>query len=133
MTEQHAYTWFPSLAGEYRRPALNLHTLLAPLPKVKRQICVSRSFGSATESLQDLCAAVAFFPSIVAEKKRAHRLLAGKLSVFVSTDPCKNGLKYSNNARLSVASKSDSTLELLPLALKGLDQVHREEVLMIAH
>jgi DNA polymerase V len=30
MDEQHAYTGFPSPAEEYRRPSLNLHTLLAP-------------------------------------------------------------------------------------------------------
>jgi DNA polymerase V len=31
MDEQH-YTGFPSPSEEYRRPALNLHTLLAPRP-----------------------------------------------------------------------------------------------------
>jgi DNA polymerase V len=133
MTEQHAYTGFPSLAGEYCRLALNLHTLLAPLPKVKQQICVSRSFGSAMESLQDLCVAVAFFPSRMTEKLREHGLLAEKLGVFVSTASRKNGPKCPNNASLSIMSKSDSTQELLLLALKWPDQVHREEVLMIDH
>jgi DNA polymerase V len=32
MDNQHACTGFPSLAEEYRRPELNLHTLLAPRP-----------------------------------------------------------------------------------------------------
>jgi DNA polymerase V len=32
MDEQHTYTGFPSPAGEYRQPSLNLHTLLAPRP-----------------------------------------------------------------------------------------------------
>lgn len=97
-----------------------------PTPKVKQQLCVSRSFGSATESLQDLRAAVAFFTGRVAAKLREHKLLAGELSVFVTTDRFKDCPQYSNSARLSVAPKSDSTLELLPLALKGLNQVHRE-------
>jgi DNA polymerase V len=97
-----------------------------PTPKVKQQLCVSRSFGSATESLQDLRAAVAFFTGRVAEKLREYRLLAGELSVFVHTDRFKDIPQYANSARLSIAPKSDSTLELLPLALKGLGQVHRE-------
>jgi DNA polymerase V len=97
-------------------------------PKVKQQLCVSRSFGAATDSLQDLRAAVAFFTSRVAEKLREQRLLAGELSVFVATDPFKHGPKYSGNACLSVAPKSDSTLELLPLSLKALGQVYREGV-----
>lgn len=97
-----------------------------PTPKVKQQLCVSRSFGSATEGLQDLRAAVAFFAGRVAAKLREHRLVAGELSVFVTTDRFKDCPQYSNSARLSVAPKSDSTLELLPLALKGLNSVYRE-------
>jgi DNA polymerase V len=95
-----------------------------PTPKVKQQLCMSRSFGSATESLEDLRAAVAFFTSRVAEKLRAHRLLAGELSVFVTTDYFKDCPQYSNSSRLSIAPKSDSTLELLPMALKGLSRVY---------
>src|SRR5262245_56823535 len=86
-------------------------------PKVKQQLCVSRSFGAATESLRDLRAAVAFFTSRVAEKLREHRLLAGELSVFLQTDRFKDVPQYENSAKLSIAPKSDSTLELLPLAL----------------
>jgi DNA polymerase V len=96
-----------------------------PTPKTKQQLCVSRSFGSATDELQDLRAAVAFFTSRVAEKLREHRLLAGELSLFVTTDRFKDCPQYSNSVRLSVAPKSDSTLELLPLALKGLAQIYR--------
>jgi DNA polymerase V len=95
-------------------------------PKTKQQLCVSRSFGAATENLQDLRAAVAFFTARVAEKLREHKLLAGELSVFLHTDRFKDVPQYENSARLSIAPKSDSTLELLPLALKGLNRVYRE-------
>ena len=97
-----------------------------PTPKVKQQLCVPRSFGAATESLQDLRAAVGYFTARVAEKLREHKLLAGELSVFVHTDRFKDVPQYANSARLGVAPKSDSTLELLPLALKGLNSVYRE-------
>jgi DNA polymerase V len=99
-----------------------------PTPKVKQQLCVSRSFGTATNDIQELRAAVAFFTARVAEKLREHKLLAGELTVFVTTDRFKDVPQYSNSARLSVAPKSDSTLELLPLALKGLHQVYRDDV-----
>ena len=95
-------------------------------PKTKQQLCVSRSFGSPAENLQDLRAAVAFFTSRVAEKLREHRLLAGELSVFLHTDRFKDVPQYAASRSLVVAPKSDSTLELLPLALKGLNQVYRE-------
>jgi DNA polymerase V len=45
--------------------------------------------------------------------------------VFVTTDRFKDVPQYSSSARLSVAPKSDNTLELLPLALKGLDKIYR--------
>jgi DNA polymerase V len=96
-----------------------------PTPKVKQQLCVSRSFGSATESLQDLRAAVAFFTGRAAEKLREHRLLAGELSVFIHTDRFKDVPQYAASRSLTIAPKSDSTLELLPLALKGLNRVYR--------
>ena len=94
-------------------------------PKVKQQLCVSRSFGSPTESLQDLRAAIAYFTARVAEKLREHRLLAGELNVFAHTDRFKDVPQYAASRSLTVAPKSDSTLELLPLALRGLERIYR--------
>jgi DNA polymerase V len=110
---------FHELRGVQRFPFIQT-------PKAKQQLCVSRSFGSPTESLQDLRAAVAFFTARVAEKLREYRLIAGELSVFVHTDRFKNVPQYAASRSLTVAPKSDSALELMPLALKGLNQVYRE-------
>jgi len=95
-------------------------------PKTKQQLCVSRSFGSPVADLQDLRAATAFFTARVAEKLREHKLLAGELSVFVTTDRFKDVPQYAASRSLAVAPKSDSTLELLPLALEGLNRIYRE-------
>jgi len=89
------------------------------------RIIAQRSFGAATNNLQDLCAAVVFFTSRVAEKLREHRLLAGELSVFVHTDRFNDVPQYAASRSLTVAPKSDSTLELLPLALRGLERIYR--------
>jgi hypothetical protein len=48
----------------------------------------------------------------------------GEPSVFVHTDRFKDVPQYTNSARLNIAPKSDSALELLLLAMKGLDRVH---------
>jgi DNA polymerase V len=93
-------------------------------PKVKQRLCVSRSFGSPTEDLQDLRAAVAFFTARAAEKLREHKLLTGELTVFVHTDKFKDVPQYAASRSLTIAPKSDSTLELLPLALRGLDRIY---------
>jgi DNA polymerase V len=97
----------------------------ATTPKTKQQLCVSRSFGSPAESIEDLRAAVAYFTARVCEKLREHRLLAGELSVFAHTDRFKDVPQYAASRALTVAPKSDSTLELLPLALRGLDRIYR--------
>jgi DNA polymerase V len=46
--------------------------------------------------------------------------------VFLHTGKFKDVPQYAASRSLVVAPKSDSTLELLPLALKGLNQVYRE-------
>src|SRR5262249_7721079 len=98
---------------------------IEPTPKTKQQIACSRSFGSATADLQELRAAVAFFTSRVAEKLPEHQLLAGEMSVSVTTDVFKDTPQYAKSVRLSIAPKSDSTIELLRLSMKGLGSAYR--------
>jgi DNA polymerase V len=90
-------------------------------PKTRQQLCCSRTFGASTDDLGELRAAVSWFTAHAAQKLREHKLLAGSLTVFLVTDRFKQGEpQYEGSFRLSVAPKSDSTLELLPLALNGL-------------
>lgn len=97
-----------------------------PVPKVKKQLCSSLTFGEATDDLRELRAAIASFTARVGEKLREHRLLAGELVVFVTTDRFKTDVpQYSASHKLSIAPKTDSTLELLPLAMTGLDRIYR--------
>jgi DNA polymerase V len=95
------------------------------VPPAKKNITCSRSFGAATESLQEVRAALAFFTARAAEKLRRQNLVAGNLTVFISTDRFKDDPQYSGAATLNVAPKSDSTIEFLALAMKGLERVFR--------
>ena len=97
-----------------------------PTPKIKQQLCCSRSFGASTDSYPELRAAIAYFTARVAEKLREHGLVAGELTVFITTDRfSKDAPQYSNSAMLRVAPRSDSTIELMALAQKALAQVYR--------
>src|SRR5262245_16767550 len=71
----------------------------------------SKEFGRIlTENLQDLRAAVAFFTPRVAEKLSEHRLPAGELTVFVTTDRFKEALDFtSQRIRLFKASNISPT------------------------
>lgn len=93
----------------------------------KKQITVSRTFGRATESLDELRAAIAFYITRAAEKLRKQKLVAGTLTVFIETDRFRPEPQYANSAALSVAPKSDSTWELRGLAFNGLERIFRRD------
>ena len=77
-----------------------------------------------TGNYQELRAALAFFVARVAEKPGRQKLVTGGLNVFLSTDRFKaSDPQYSNSISLNVAPKSDSTIELTGLAIKGLERI----------
>lgn len=94
-------------------------------PPAKKLLTVSRSFGSATDCFDELRAAVVFYVSRAAEKLRRQNLAAGSITVFIETDRFKQEPQYSNAVTLTVAPKSDSTIELRELALSGLAKIFR--------
>jgi len=96
-------------------------------PPNKKLITVSRSFGAATASLDELRAAIAFYTARAAEKLRRQKLAAGAVTVFIETDRFKPGPQYSNSVTLNVAPKSDNTWELRELAFSGLARIYNPE------
>jgi DNA polymerase V len=96
-------------------------------PPNKKLITVSRSFGAATASLDELRAAIAFYTARAAEKLRRQKLAAGAVTVFIETDRFKPGPQYSNSVTLNVAPKSDNTWELRELAFRGLARIYKPE------
>ena len=96
-------------------------------PPNKKLITVSRSFGAATASLDELRAAIAFYGARAAEKLRRQKLAAGAVTVFIETDRFKPGPQYSNSVTLNVAPKSDNTWELRELAFSGLARIYKPE------
>jgi DNA polymerase V len=97
---------------------------LQPTPAMKQRIGVLRSFGAASDSVQDIRAAIAHFTAKAAEKLRKNNLVAGSMAVYVMTDRYKEGPQYDNSVNIRVAPKSDSTLELLRLAMRGLEKIY---------
>ena len=91
----------------------------------KKMVTVSRSFGSATESLNELRAALASFVTRGAVKLRRQRLVAGRITIFIETDKFRSTPQYSNTVTLNVAPKSDSDLELREIAFNGLERIYQ--------
>jgi DNA polymerase V len=99
---------------------------LSTTPPQRQMVACSRSFGSSTESMADMRAAVAHFVSIAARKLRREGLLAGRVSVSINTDGFRDEQPQYHNAKaFSVAPLSNCTLELSHLALNGLERIFK--------
>ncbi|MDQ1610304.1 MAG: polymerase [Pyrinomonadaceae bacterium] len=95
-------------------------------PPAKRSVTVSRSFGRPVESLAELREAVAFYTTRAAEKLRRHKLAAGAITVFVSTNRFdKNSPQYANSATVEAAFPTDATRELLAVTLEKAELLYR--------
>src|SRR5262249_12658383 len=98
---------------------------IAATSPAKKLITRSRTFGTSTDSYQELKAALAFFTARAAEKLRRQKLVAGTLNVLITTDRFRDDPQYSGSITLSAAPKTDSTIELTALAMKGLERIFR--------
>jgi len=98
---------------------------LVSQPPAKREICVSRSFGTPIQRRQDLRQAVATYLSRAAEKLRRQGQGAGCITVFVRSSPFAGSSFYSNAATVTLALPSNDTGVLLAAALPLADALFR--------
>ena len=73
---------------------INLETDIPP----KKTICSSRSFGKLITEKDELMQALSQYASRAAQKLREQRCSASALTVFIATNPFKDGPQYSNSA-----------------------------------
>jgi DNA polymerase V len=78
----------------------------------RQSVMASRSFGRPVTSFQDMREAVSTYAARAAEKIRRQRLAAAQVSVFIQTNPFKDGAQYyaTRAVRLPVASADTSKL-----------------------
>jgi DNA polymerase V len=95
-------------------------------PPPKQGITVSRSFGRPVTSLPEMREAVAAYTARAAEKLRVERLAVSVLTVFLTTNPFKDELQYSNAATIKLPVATDSTSDLLRYALLSVERNFRE-------
>ena len=81
-------------------------------PAPRKSATVSRSFGRAVETLEELREAVASFTSRAAEKLLKSGLVAGALTVFVSTSRFSPEEFYADSATVELAFPTDACGEL---------------------
>lgn len=95
--------------------------------QTRKSLVVSRSFGEAVETIEELQNAIAHFVSRAGEKLRRDELLAGALSVWIETSRFSEDARYSNTANVCLAPMTDSTPELIAIAFKGLQTIYKKD------
>jgi len=96
------------------------------LPASKKQIVVSRSFGTPVLALEQIQAALASFVVRAAEKLRYERQSARQLTVFMRTNPFKpQQPQYSNSTTHTLAQPTQDSRELLALTRSLSERIFR--------
>ncbi|MBR3950879.1 MAG: Y-family DNA polymerase [Bacteroidaceae bacterium] len=94
------------------------------LPASRLSVTVSRTFGQAVTTFDDVYEAVANFTSTAAQRLRRQGSAAGAVMVFVKGRGCSPGC-YMGALQCTLPVASDSTIELLQYARKALVGVYR--------
>jgi len=95
-------------------------------PPAKKSITVSRSFGKAVESIDELKQAIAVYATMAGEKLRREKLVANVLTVFARTSYFDKQKKYSNSETINLSCPTSYTPELVSFAIKAVERLYRE-------
>lgn len=95
-------------------------------PAPKQGITCSRAFGRSVCTLADMEESVSSYVSRAAEKLRGEGLAATVLTVFLMTNAFTDEPQYRNSVTCSLPVGTDTTSELIRVALKGLRSIYRD-------
>jgi len=95
-------------------------------PPAKKSITVSRSFGKAVESVDELKEAIATYVVRAGEKLRQDKLVANVLTVFARTSNFDKQKKYSNSETIDLPAPTNYTPELIAFALEAIERLYRK-------
>jgi len=97
-------------------------------PPPKKNIGSSRSFGKLMTQKIDIEQAVANYMATCAAKLRKQRSCAGKIHVFIQTNPFRTeDAQYFRSITMPIPVATNSTPELVRYALKALDIIFKPE------
>ena len=96
------------------------------MPKSKKAIGTSKSFGKKLEDLPRIEEACAYYISEVAEVLRAQKSCATYIQVFVTTNRYSDTDKqYSNSCTITIAVPTNNTFILTQQARKALQRIYK--------
>jgi DNA polymerase V len=99
---------------------------LEEIALAKQNICTAKSFGMPLETLEQLQAPLASYVSRVAEKLRGQGSVAGRIQIFLETNPFQpQEPQYANSAGLTLLSPSNFTPDLVTAGMQLLKRIYR--------
>jgi DNA polymerase V len=99
------------------------------VPVMSKSLLSSLTFGRYVETFEELRQAVAMHTSQAAQKMRSEGLAAKGISVFIQTNPRREGPQYGNSAQIELLVPTDNSSELIKYAIEALLQIYREDYL----
>ena len=97
------------------------------IPPAKQVICNSRSFGNMLTEYAPIEEAVSNYAARCGEKLRKQNCCAGVLMVFIHTNSFRPDLKqYSRNIVIKLPVPTNSSMELVKFAARGLKAIFKE-------
>ena len=98
---------------------------LYDIPKKRKTLCVSRSFGKQVTSIQEIKEALATYISTAAEKLRAQQYIAYTITVFLlSNRYCENDFYY-NSTSITLPVATAYTPELIKSGFTCLESIFK--------
>ena len=96
------------------------------MPKSKKTICTSRSFGEKLTTIEPISEAVANFAASCGEKLRQQKSTANMIIVFIETNPfATNQAQYYNQVVLQLPVSTNDSTELIYFAEQGLKKIFK--------
>ena len=101
---------------------------LEELPPARKGTAVTRSFGRVVTDYDEITQAVSSYCARGAEKLRSHELVAGKLTVFMHTNPHRNTQQYYNKASATLSPMTSDTRAIINEAMKLCQRVYKSGI-----
>lgn len=99
---------------------------LEAVPRPRKSMTCSRSFGELITTLEEMKEAVALYMTKAAERLRHERLAASVVTVFIETSRFNpDEERYSNSATHELLYPTDSTDELLAVSMRATESLFR--------
>ena len=99
------------------------------IPKAKKQIIASRSFGQKVYSTDDLKEAITLYVQDAVSRLRNEKLLCGCIIGFVQSNPFDSSEPFYNKSiSFALPDPSDSSLLLTKIATIMIDQLYQKNI-----